>query len=99
MWEWRFSVTGHPINKSPLLAIRRENWKLLLNPARDRVGDTCCIGVRSGFVDVGLPRIVGFWFGLSQQFVDFVVGNERAAHVGAGATDVEVLDDHSRAAY
>ena len=36
-WEWRFGVTGHPINKSPMLAIRRENWKLLMNPTRDRV--------------------------------------------------------------
>ena len=37
MWEWRFSIIGHPINKSPMLSIRRENWKLLINPARDRM--------------------------------------------------------------
>jgi N-acetylgalactosamine-6-sulfatase len=32
LWEWRFSVAGHCINKSPMLAIRRDNWKLLTNP-------------------------------------------------------------------
>ena len=37
MWEWRFHVYGHCINRSPILAIRRENWKLLLNPGRDRI--------------------------------------------------------------
>jgi arylsulfatase A-like enzyme len=37
MWEWRFHVYGHPLNRSPMLAIRRDNWKLLLNPDRDRV--------------------------------------------------------------
>ena len=37
MWEWRFRIAGHPINKSPVLAIRRGAWKLLLNPDRDRV--------------------------------------------------------------
>ncbi|MDF1515106.1 MAG: sulfatase-like hydrolase/transferase [Anaerolineae bacterium] len=37
MWEWRFHVFGYCINRSPILAIRRENWKLLLNPERDRI--------------------------------------------------------------
>jgi arylsulfatase A-like enzyme len=37
MWEWRFRVHGHCINRSPILAIRKENWKLLLNPDGDRV--------------------------------------------------------------
>jgi N-acetylgalactosamine-6-sulfatase len=37
MWEWRFRIAGHSINKSPLLAIREGDWKLLLNPERDRV--------------------------------------------------------------
>jgi N-acetylgalactosamine-6-sulfatase len=36
-WEWRFRVAGHPINRSPMLAVCRENWKLLLNPDRGRV--------------------------------------------------------------
>jgi N-acetylgalactosamine-6-sulfatase len=36
MWEWRFSVAGHVINKSPILAIRDGNWKLLVNPDRSR---------------------------------------------------------------
>jgi N-acetylgalactosamine-6-sulfatase len=37
MWEWRFRVAGHCLNKSPMLAIRSGRWKLLLNPDRDRV--------------------------------------------------------------
>ena len=36
MWDWRFRVWGHCINKSPMLAIREGEWKLLVNPARDR---------------------------------------------------------------
>ena len=37
LWEWRFGILGHPINKSPILAIRRNQWKLLLNPDLSRV--------------------------------------------------------------
>jgi arylsulfatase A-like enzyme len=37
LWEWRFHVYGHCINRSPMLAIRQGDWKLLLNPSRDRV--------------------------------------------------------------
>lgn len=37
MWEWRFTIAGHVLNKSPMLAIRDGNWKLLMNPDRSRV--------------------------------------------------------------
>ncbi len=37
MWEWRFRVFNHPWNRSPVLAIRDGDWKLLLNPDRSRV--------------------------------------------------------------
>lgn len=37
MWEWRFRVFNHPWNRSPELAIRDGQWKLLLNPDRSRV--------------------------------------------------------------
>jgi len=37
MWEWRFNITGHIINQSPMLAIRDGDWKLLMNPDRSRV--------------------------------------------------------------
>jgi len=37
LWEWRFEVAGHPINMSPMLAIRKGRWKLMLNPDRSRV--------------------------------------------------------------
>ena len=37
MWEWRFGVAGHVINKSPILSIRDGQWKLLMNPDRSRV--------------------------------------------------------------
>ena len=37
MWEWRFGITGHVINRSPQLSIRDGEWKLLLNPDRSRV--------------------------------------------------------------
>lgn len=37
MWEFRFGVVGHVINKSPTLAIREGNWKLLMNPDRSRL--------------------------------------------------------------
>jgi arylsulfatase A-like enzyme len=36
-WEWRFRVAGHPWNRSPMLAVRDGDWKLLLNPDRSRV--------------------------------------------------------------
>ena len=37
MWEWRFPVHGHCLNKSPMLGIRKGPWMLLLNPDRSRV--------------------------------------------------------------
>lgn len=37
LWEWRFNIAGHVLNKSPMLAIREGDWKLLMNPDRSRV--------------------------------------------------------------
>jgi len=37
LWEWRFHISGEPFHRSPILAIRDGNWKLLLNPDRSRV--------------------------------------------------------------
>ncbi len=37
MWEWRFHVFGEPFHRSPMLAIREGDWKLLMNPDRSRV--------------------------------------------------------------
>lgn len=37
MWEWRFNIAGHVLNKSPILSIRDGKWKLLLNPDRSRM--------------------------------------------------------------
>ena len=37
MWEWRFEVHGHCLNKSPMLAIRRGKWMLLTNPDGSRM--------------------------------------------------------------
>ena len=37
MWEWRFGVYGHVLNRSPMLSIRQGRWKLLMNPDRSRV--------------------------------------------------------------
>jgi hypothetical protein len=36
LWEWRFNITGHVANRSPQLAIRDGDWKLLINPDRSR---------------------------------------------------------------
>jgi N-acetylgalactosamine-6-sulfatase len=36
-WEWRYAITGHAINRSPMGAIRDGKWKLLMNPDRGRV--------------------------------------------------------------
>jgi N-acetylgalactosamine-6-sulfatase len=36
-WEWRFAIAGYNINRSPMLAIREGDWKLLLNPDLSRV--------------------------------------------------------------
>jgi N-acetylgalactosamine-6-sulfatase len=36
-WEWRFSIAGYHVNRSPMLAIREGAWKLLMNPDRSRV--------------------------------------------------------------
>ena len=37
MWENRFPVYGHVLDKSPMLAIRSGRWKLLMNPDRSRL--------------------------------------------------------------
>ncbi len=37
MWENRYPVYGHVLDKSPMLAIRKGQWKLLLNPDRSRI--------------------------------------------------------------
>lgn len=37
LWEWRFHIFGEPFHRSPILAIREGDWKLLLNPDRSRV--------------------------------------------------------------
>lgn len=37
LWEWRFNIFGEPFHRSPILAIREGDWKLLLNPDRSRV--------------------------------------------------------------
>jgi N-acetylgalactosamine-6-sulfatase len=36
-WEWRFRIFNHIWNRSPILAVRDGQWKLLLNPDRSRV--------------------------------------------------------------
>ncbi|MGQ9573740.1 MAG: sulfatase [Thermoguttaceae bacterium] len=36
-WEWRFHIFGEPFHRSPILAIRQGDWKLLLNPDGSRV--------------------------------------------------------------
>jgi len=36
-WEWRYRVFGRPIDQPPRLALRRGDWKLLMNPDRSRV--------------------------------------------------------------
>jgi len=37
MWQWRFRIFGDTTNKSPMLAIRDDKWKLLMNPDRSRI--------------------------------------------------------------
>jgi N-acetylgalactosamine-6-sulfatase len=37
LWEWRFPIIGEAIHRSPSLAIRDGDWKLLLNPDRTRL--------------------------------------------------------------
>ena len=37
LWEWRFRIVGHVLNRSPMLALREGPWKLLVNPDRDRL--------------------------------------------------------------
>ena len=37
MWEWRFRIFGDMVHKSPMLAIRDGNWKLLMNTDRSRI--------------------------------------------------------------
>lgn len=37
MWENRFRVYGHVLDKSPMLAIWSRRWKLLMNPDRSRI--------------------------------------------------------------
>jgi len=37
MWEWRYRIYGDLHHRSPMLAIRQDDWKLLLNPDRSRL--------------------------------------------------------------
>lgn len=36
-WEWRQGIFGHPLHHSPMIAVRKGKYKLLLNPDRSRV--------------------------------------------------------------
>ena len=36
-WEWRYSIAGDHIHRSPMLAVREGDWKLLCNPDGSRV--------------------------------------------------------------
>ena len=36
-WERRYENHGHPVDRSPMLAVRSGAWKLLMNPDRSRV--------------------------------------------------------------
>ncbi len=36
-WEYRFSIAGYQINRSPFLAVREGKWKLLANADKSRV--------------------------------------------------------------
>jgi N-acetylgalactosamine-6-sulfatase len=36
-WEWRFRIFGEPFHRSPMLAVREGDWKLLMNPDRSRL--------------------------------------------------------------
>lgn len=36
-WEWRFNIAGPALNRSPMLATRDAEWKLLMNPDKSRV--------------------------------------------------------------
>ena len=36
-WQWRFNIAGDLLNRSPMLAVREGEWKLLMNPDRSRV--------------------------------------------------------------
>jgi arylsulfatase A-like enzyme len=36
-WENRYPVYGHVLDMSPILAVREDQWKLLMNPDRSRV--------------------------------------------------------------
>ncbi len=37
LWEWRAPIPGHAVNRSPSIAIREGDWKLLLDPDRLRI--------------------------------------------------------------
>ena len=37
MWEWRSRIFGEPFHRSPILAIREGDWKLLMNPDHSRI--------------------------------------------------------------
>jgi len=37
LWEWRFNIAGDVLNRSPILAIREGDFKLLTNPDRSRI--------------------------------------------------------------
>ena len=53
---WEFAahpMYGHVINKSPVLAIRKDRWKLLMNPEADRVELYDTPNDRSELTDVG----------------------------------------------
>jgi N-acetylgalactosamine-6-sulfatase len=36
-WEWRYTISGEPFHRSPMLAIREGDWKLLMNPDGSRI--------------------------------------------------------------
>jgi len=37
LWNWRFSIAGEAFHRSPMLAIRDGDYKLLMNPDKSRI--------------------------------------------------------------
>jgi arylsulfatase A-like enzyme len=69
-WDWRFQIAGDIVHRSPSLAVRRDRWKLLINPDGTREelydlsrspGETANLAALEPKVAAGLRRELLAW--------------------------------------
>jgi arylsulfatase A-like enzyme len=86
MWEWRYGMPGHLIDKSPTLAIREGNWKLLVNPDGSRLE---LYDIVSDPMEIN--NVAARHSDISTRLSELVLGWQRTLPVGGRSKDAGVI--------